>query len=225
MAIPSQLLALADELSSFPPSAFGALDEENAYQASAKGESAVVIEDAKMAAGALVYTTDILLDGLLEDFQTLTREDNTVAECDAYLWYLQDLPRRYALRYDAHFAGRFLVTTTAMSNRFTDGNFQQLTCAAEELALRLLVKQATVVLELWGLLSEGVSTALDAFVDNVSSHLNPRRLHENSLERMNVHPEAEDSGGAPTELKEWFTPLNKGEYVHPFAADESEGTP
>ncbi len=44
-----------------------------------------------------------------------------------------------------------------MTTRFTDGSFQQLSCVAEELALKLLLTETNVTLETFGLLDDGVS--------------------------------------------------------------------
>jgi hypothetical protein len=106
-AVRGQMLALADEVRSFPLVMFGVLDDEDEDIGS---EFAVSPEDAKLAAGALVYATDILVDELFQDVQNLIQEDTTAAECDGPLWHFEDLPERYALQYDAPFARRFLVT-------------------------------------------------------------------------------------------------------------------
>ncbi|MFF5147812.1 hypothetical protein ACFY6U_50290 [Streptomyces sp. NPDC013157] len=77
-----QMLALADELRSFPPVMFGVLDDEDDEDEDIVSEFAVSPEDAKLAAGALVYATDILVDELFQDVQTLTQEETNAAECD-----------------------------------------------------------------------------------------------------------------------------------------------
>ncbi|MGW2343196.1 hypothetical protein [Streptomyces sp. NPDC001661] len=82
-----QMLARADQLRSFPPVMFGVLDDEDDPI-----EFATAPEDAKLAAGALVYATDILVDELFQDVQTLAEEDTTAAECDSPLWHFEDLP-------------------------------------------------------------------------------------------------------------------------------------
>ena len=96
-------------------------------------------EDAELAAGALIWGMDVLLDELFQDAHALDREGTNVAECDVPMWLLDELPARYALQYDARFARRFLVTAIALTTRLTEGSFVRLSCVAEELALRLLL--------------------------------------------------------------------------------------
>ncbi|MFF2640867.1 hypothetical protein ACFVUB_13575 [Streptomyces niveus] len=217
-AVRGQMLALADELRSFPPVMFGVLDDEEDEDI----EFAVSPEDAKLAAGALVYATDILVDELFQDVQTLTEEDATAAECDGPLWHFEELPERYALQYDARFARRFLVTVIAMTTRFTDGSFQQLSCVAEELALKLLLTETNVTLETFGLLDDGVSAALDSLADNVYEDMDHEWLYDDSMDGIDESAVGAALGVAPMAFKAWFTPFNEGRYVHPSAADEPE---
>ncbi|MCX4763834.1 hypothetical protein OG562_23265 [Streptomyces sp. NBC_01275] len=250
-AVRNRLLELANELRSFPPTTFGASDAGAAGAADSAGVTgitgttesaddaddaevtgnAVPLESARLAAGALVYATDILVDELFEDMQVLTQEDSTVAECDGPLWHLERLPDRYALRYDARFARRFLVTTIALTTRFTDGSFQRLSCVAEELALRFLLSQTTTTLELYELLDDDVSAALDAFADHVYDDRDHEWLYDGSMHGAETADEAAvgvtDAAGAvlgvaPMTFGSWFTPFNESRYVHPSAADEPE---
>ncbi|MFE1197851.1 hypothetical protein ACFW6E_34745 [Streptomyces olivaceoviridis] len=214
-----QMLTLAGELRSFPPVMFGVPDEE-----AEEGEDSFSVspEDARLAAGALVWATDVLVDQLFGDVQTLTEEDTNVAECDGPLWHLEDLPARYALQYDGLFARRFLVTVVAMTTRFTDGSFQRLSCVAEELALRLLLNEAHVTLETFGLLGDGVSAALEAFADNVYEDMDHEWLYDDAMDGIDESPVGEVLRIAPMGFKAWFTPFNRGRHVHPYAADEPE---
>ncbi|MBY8888465.1 hypothetical protein K7472_27010 [Streptomyces sp. PTM05] len=219
-----QMLARADQLRSFSPVMFGVLDDEDDEDEEEGAiEFATSPEDAKLAAGALVYATDILVDELFQDVQTLTEEDTTAAECDGPLWHFEDLPGRYALQYDARFARRFLVTVIAMTTRFTDGSFQQLSCVAEELALKLLLTETNVTLETFGLLDDGVSAALASFADNVYEDMDHEWLYDDSMDGIDESAVGETLGVAPMAFKAWFTPFNEGRYVHPSAADEPEG--
>ncbi|MER5432952.1 hypothetical protein [Streptomyces sp. NPDC002588] len=206
----THMLHLAPELRSFPLTTFGAPHEKAEAESEAvaesesesEAESAVAPESARLAAGALVYATDLLVEELFEDVQVLTQEDATVAECEGPLWHLERLPDRYALQYDAHFARRFLVTVIALTTRFTDGSFQRLGCVAEEIALRFLLIQATTTLELHGLLDDDVSAALEAFADNVYEDTDHEWLYD-------VPPHATEEpplDPAPTAFRSWFTP-------------------
>ncbi|MFC4500809.1 MULTISPECIES: hypothetical protein [Streptomyces] len=203
-----RMLALAAEpRHSFPPSLFAEPPAEN-DEGHADG-AAVPSESAQLAAGAMLYTTDILVEELFEDLQVLTQEDTTVAECEGPLWHLERLPDRYALQYDARFARRFLVTVIAMNTRITDGTFQRPRCVAEELALRFLLHQATMTLELHNLLDDAVSAALDTFTDKAYDHTSHEWLYD---------PPASTSAPLETTLtpfSSWFTP--SPEPSHPIA--------
>ncbi|MFG2943881.1 hypothetical protein [Streptomyces adustus] len=232
----ARMMDLARELRSFSPAVFGAPDEGEAGGGGEAGtgtgtgpgaepdrlERAVPAESARLAAGALVHATDILVDGLFQDMQVLTQEDATVAECEGPLWHLERLPDRYALRYDAHFARRFLVTVIAMTTRFTDGSFQRLSCVAEELALRFLLSETITTLELHGLLDDDVAAALDTFAANVYEDMDHEWLYDGSLHGTDETAPGAALGAAPMSFRSWFTPFDPGRYVHPSATDEAE---
>ncbi|MDT0478050.1 hypothetical protein RM863_38640 [Streptomyces sp. DSM 41014] len=172
-----------------------------------------------LAAGALLYATDILVDELFQDVQTLTQEDTTAANCDGPLWHFEDLPERYALQYDARFARRFLVTVIAMTTRFTDGSFQRPSCVAEELALKLLLTETHVTLETFGLLTADVAKALDAFADHVYEDSDHDWLYDGAMDDLTTAP----LPGATSEaFKAWFTPFEENGYIHPSATGEPE---
>ncbi|MFI9170982.1 hypothetical protein [Streptomyces lincolnensis] len=232
----SRMLRLADELRSFSPAMFGVRDTGDTGDTERAGgragecapECAVPPDSARLAAGALVHATDVLVDELFEDVQVLTQEDTNVAECEGPLWHLEHLPDRYALRYDAAFARRFLVTVIALTTRFTDGSFRRLSCVAEELALRFLLGQATTALELYGLLDDDVSAALDAFTDTVYDGMDHEWLYGDPTDEDDE--EAPDDVAAltiapttpttPMAFASWFTPFDEARYIHPSAADE-----
>ncbi|MFG2573270.1 hypothetical protein [Streptomyces sp. NPDC048481] len=251
-AVRTRILALADELRSFPPTTFaprpsaeparttepaepagppeppGGADDDDRRGAGSAGSAG----SARLAAGALVYATDILVEELFEDVQVLAQEDASVAECEGPLWQLERLPDRYALQYDARFARRFLVTVIALTTRFTDGSFRRLSCVAEEIALRFLLNQATTTLELHGLLDDEVSAALDAFTDNVyesyGSHGGPAHewLYDDSADgaaeaSRSAAPESAPEA-APTAFRAWFTPFEDGRYVPPRTPADPE---
>ncbi|MGW3284761.1 hypothetical protein ACWDR3_08970 [Streptomyces sp. NPDC001002] len=224
-----QMLELADQLRSFPPAMFGVIEEGAGEEAEGEGpgddgdSSSVPPAGARLAAGALVYAIDFLVDELFEDVQVLTQEEATVAECEGPLWHLERLPDRYALNYDARFSRRFLVTVIAMTTRFTDGSFTRLSCVAEELALRFLLSQATTTLELYGLLDDDVSAALEAFAGNVYEDMGHEWLYDDSMDGLGAIGGIGEIGeialgGVPVAFKAWFTPFNEGRYVHPSAA-------
>ncbi|MFC8431377.1 hypothetical protein [Streptomyces sp. NPDC057253] len=214
----NRMLELADRLHSFPAATFGVLDDEENHGDEAGGFAASPA-GALLAAGALVHATIVLVAELFEDVQVLTQEDTSVAECEGPLWHLERLPDRYALRYDARFARRFLVTVIALTTRFTDGSFRRLGCVAEELALRFLLREATATLELYGLLDDDVSAALDAFADHVYEDMEHEWLYDGSMDGDDEEAAGAALGIEPVAFEEWFTPFDEGRYVHPSAAD------
>ncbi|MEU2281381.1 hypothetical protein ABZ614_05300 [Streptomyces sp. NPDC013178] len=221
-AVRKRMLESADELRSFSPVMFGVPEDGDEAHEDGGEAFAVSPEGAALAAGALVHATDILVDKLFEDVQVLTQEDTNVAECEGPLWHLEHLPDRYALRYDARFARRFLVTVIAMTTRFTDGSFRRLSCVAEELALRFLLGEATTTLELHGLLDDEVSAALDAFAGNLYEDMDHEWLYDGSLDGIDEGTTGTTLGITPLAFGSWFTPFNEGRYVHPSASDEPE---
>ncbi|MEV7277175.1 hypothetical protein [Streptomyces sp. NPDC093111] len=200
----AEIRGMAARLRSFPPAAFGVVDPVDEFGV---GPGA-----AELAAGALVYGAEVLIDELYDDVQALAEEDTNVADCEGHLWHLDQLPVRYAARYDELFARRFLVTAVALTTRFTDGGFERLGCLAEELVLKFLLEQAHVTLDLYGLLDDEVTAALECFSNGVYEDQDFEWLFD----------DAGDTPAEPTVLGfgTWFTPFGEDRYVHPYAADE-----
>ncbi|MFK0288905.1 hypothetical protein ACIQU6_00260 [Streptomyces sp. NPDC090442] len=215
-----RMRSMASQLRAFGPEMFGAPDEEEKDDDVADYGSRVSVEDVELAAGALVWATDVLLDELFQDAYALAAEETNVAECDRPMWLLDELPPRYALQYDARFARHFLVTAVALTTRFTEGSFQQLGCVAEELVLRLLLDRAEVSLETFGLLDERVSAALECFTELVYEDMDHEWLYDDSKDGIDESPVGEYLGIAPMRLASWFQPFNDDRYVHPYAVDE-----
>ncbi|WP_338492483.1 hypothetical protein [Streptomyces sp. SJL17-4] len=188
-------------------------------------------EAAELAAGALVYASEVLIDELYDDVRTLADEETNVAECRAELWHLTELPPRYGLAYDELFARRFLVTAIALTTRFTDGSFRQLGCLAEELVLKLLLQQAHSTLDLYGLLSDEVAESLERFADEVYEDMDFEWLYDDARDGVDEDPAPAGPDGTPLAGPEvtplaigtWFTPFDDERYVHPYAVDEEAG--
>ncbi|MFD4477576.1 hypothetical protein ACFWPU_15890 [Streptomyces sp. NPDC058471] len=227
-AIRTKIRTLAPRLAAFDAGMFGVLDAEEGGDGGGEdadqdsGTPTTSPEDAELAAGALIWGTDVLLDELFQDAHALDREGTNVAECDGPMWLLDELPPRYALQYDARFARRFLVTAIALTTRLTEGSFLQLSCVAEELALRLLLHEAEVTLDTFGLLDEGVSAALECFAALVYEDMDHEWLYDDAMDGIDESEAGEALGITPMGIANWFTPFNKDRYVHPYAADEPE---
>ncbi|MCX5085411.1 hypothetical protein [Streptomyces sp. NBC_00401] len=214
-----QMLSLAAQLKAFGPEMFGVITKEDPEDEEFGDYEGTSDKDAQLAAGALMWATDVMVDQLFMDVHTLTEGETSVAECEDVLWHLEDLPGRYALRYDAQFARRFLVTVIAMTTRFTHGTFTQLSCVAEELALRVLLTEAKVCLETFNLLDDGVEQALDCFADLVYEDMDHEWLYDDATDGIDDSPVGELLGIAPMGLADWFKPFNNDRYVHPYAKD------
>ncbi|MFC9390071.1 hypothetical protein [Streptomyces venezuelae] len=226
----AHIRGLAPRLSSFTPASFHGEQkpdgrepdveepDEREHDEETPGRGAEAVE---LAAGALVYASDVLIDELYDDVQTLADEATTVADCGSELWHLDALPPRYAGTYDELFARRFLVTAIALTTRFTDGSFQRLGCLAEELVLKLLVEQAHATLDLYGLLDHATAEALDRFADGVYEDRDFEWLYDDSTEDAHEDPAFEGPGVTPSTLGGWFTPFGDDRYVHPYAVDET----
>ncbi|MGW6021443.1 hypothetical protein [Streptomyces sp. NPDC055099] len=229
-AIRAKIRAMAPRLAAFGVGMFG-VPEEKEPEGTVRSDHTpdpapdITTEDAELAAGALIWGTDVLLDELFQDAHALDREATNVAECDGPMWLLDELPPRYALQYDARFARRFLVTAIALTTRLTEGGFRQLSCVAEELALRLLLREAEVTLDTFGLLDEGVASALECFAELVYEDMDHEWLYDDAMDGIDESEAGEALRITPLAITNWFTPFNKDRYVHPYAADEPEAGP
>lgn len=197
--------ALGPKLTLFDSEAFGVGDEE----------PCVTAEDAELAAGAVVYAIDLLVDELFQDLHALNEIRTNADEPEGVFWILDGLPERFAPQYDNSFLRRFFVATVAMTARFTSTGPPVLSCIAEELALRLLLERARFTLDLYGLLNDGASSALDFFADGVYEDMDHEWLYDGEMSDMG-------SAFFGTEVESWFAPFNQNRYVHPYTRSEGE---
>jgi hypothetical protein len=196
-----KLRSLAPGLQAFPLTSFGHSDDEE--------KRIVGREAAEIAAGAVVYAIDLLVDELFTDLAGLEEEGPTVADTDAPFMILDELPRQFAQQYSVLFARRLTVTAVALTGRLTQPHFGRLSCVAEELLLKFLVGQAEATADLYELLSEEVETALQVFADGVGEDLDHEWLYA---------PAADGVGKGLAQ--DWFIPFGDEGYVHPYAAHD-----
>ncbi|MEU9398198.1 hypothetical protein [Streptomyces sp. NPDC048242] len=156
-------------------------------------------EAAEIAAGALIYAIDLLVDELFTDLAALEEDGPTVARSNATFMILDDLPPHLADEYTVLFTRRLTVTAITLTSRLTRPPFGPPTCVAERLLLGSLLTQAEVTADLYGLLTDEVAQALENFAA--------------SLNTAASHPTHE----AP---ESWFTPFTDECRVHPYAANE-----
>ncbi|MFH8768942.1 hypothetical protein [Streptomyces sp. NPDC017958] len=199
-AMRSRLRSLAPVLAAFPLDCFGHCDDPE--------KRTVGREAAEIAAGALVFAIDLLVDELFTDLASLEDDGPTVAESDATFMLLDDLPPQFADEYTVLFARRLTVTAVTLTARLTQPRPTRPTrptCIAEELLLRFLLTQAEVTADLYDLLTEEVSAALEAFADSIEGDLTE-----------------DDLDIDPTGAGDWFTPYDDEDFVHPYAANDDE---
>ncbi|MFE6686055.1 hypothetical protein ACFVFQ_06200 [Streptomyces sp. NPDC057743] len=221
-AMRGKVRALAPRLQSFGLESFGYRsddDEDDDVE-----EPYVERADAELAAGALVYAIDILVDQLFDDAETLAEEHDNVAECDDPLWLLDQLPAQFAVHYTANFARRLLVQAVDLTARLTRPDFEHLSCVAEELILKLLLAEAEVTLDTYGLLDDGVKAAWEAFAHEVYEDFDHEWLYQPAADGIDEDPDVAHLGIAPMGIRDWFTPFNEGRSVHPYAGAEGEAT-
>ncbi|MFE7174555.1 hypothetical protein [Streptomyces sp. NPDC057616] len=199
-----KLRCLAPSLQAFPPTSFGHSDDEE--------KRIVSREAAEIAAGAVVYAIDLLVDELFTDLAGLEEEGPTVADTDAPFMILDELPRQFAQQYSVLFARRLTVTAVALTGRLTQPHFGRLSCVAEELLLKFLVGQAEATADLYELLSEEVETALQVFADGVGEDLDHEWLYGPAT-----------NGAAKGLVQDWFIPFGDEGHVHPYAAHDDSG--
>ncbi|WUH91910.1 hypothetical protein OG900_18565 [Streptomyces sp. NBC_00433] len=218
----SKLRAMGTQLHAFSLDSFGYTEDKEDEDEEGYG-SLVTQEAAEIAAGALVYGIHLLVDELFADLDRLANDGPNVAESDEVFMVLDGLPERYVLKYDVLFVRRLITTAVCMTARLTQPHFGQLTCVAEELLMRLLLIQAEVTADLYGLLDDQVRQALESFADEVYEDMDHEWLYEPSADGIDEDPAFAHMGIAPMGINDWFVPFNEGRFVHPFAANDAYG--
>jgi hypothetical protein len=212
----AKLLTLAPLLAGVAPSTFGHLTAEDLDGEEVNEEFNVSAENAALAAGAMYYSIDILIDDLFQDLETLGDSPNA-AQCDGGLMQLDSLPKQFAHLYTPLFTRQLLVTAVSLTERMSGPGFAQLSCVAEELLLRLWLETTEVTLDLYVLLTPGTAEALGALRENVYEDLDHEWLYDPAMDGIDQDPAAH-LGIAPMSVKDWFTPFNGSRTVHPYAA-------
>ena len=196
-AMRTRLRTLAPALRAFPLDLFGFSDDED--------ERTVSREAAEIAAGALVFAIDLLVDELFTDLAGLEEDGPTVAESDATFMLLDDLPSQYADEYTVLFARRLTVTAVTLTARLTQPHFTGPHCVAEDILLRVLLTQAEVAADLYDLLTDEVTTAFETLTDT-----------------LDEDPTHDPLDHAPPGVENWFTPFDAESPVHPYATNDDE---
>lgn len=206
----------ASQLRAFDPGVFDASDGDDD-----EASDEDVNDTAKLAAGALIFASSLVIDELFEDIKTLAESNGSVADTDDVFMVLEDLPERFAQHYNGRFARQFLVAAVMITARLAAEEWTPPASIAEALALHIVVENAKVLLDGHDLLDEDVSLEYlyngfdDAAYEDVDHELLYRRDFDgfeddqditSSLRLADMHVEA------------WFNPLADSDAtVHPFS--------
>ncbi|WP_329366438.1 hypothetical protein OG896_17275 [Streptomyces sp. NBC_00669] len=218
-AMRSKLRAMGTQLHAFPLDSFGFTEDKEDEDEEGYGPL-VTQEAAEIAAGTLVYGIHLLVDELFADLGRLENDGPNVAESDEVFMVLDGLPERYVLKYDVLFVRRLVTTAVCMTARLTQPNFGPLTCVAEELLMRLLLTEAEVTADLYGLLDDDVRRALEILADEVYEDMDHEWLYQPAADGIDEDPAFAHMGIAPMGINDWFKPFNEGRFVHVYAADD-----
>jgi hypothetical protein len=192
-------------------------------QAEDPAEQAEALVEAGYVAGSLFQASVIVLDDLFEDLDTLRQERFGVTVADASedtFLVLDELPTRYAHRYDTLFCQQLIVAMVDVTRRFTAG-WEPLSCVAEELALRLLLNGAALQLELAEVeLNEGWRGVVEDALFEDPDH---EMLFDASLDGIEDEPESLASlGSASMAFADWFKPFKSERHLPPYLLDQPE---
>ncbi|MEV6301320.1 hypothetical protein AB0M02_18060 [Actinoplanes sp. NPDC051861] len=206
----------ASQLRAFDLDVFDTSDRENDESS---GEDAD--DTAKLAAGALIYASSLVIDELFQDIKTLARTNGAVADSDDVFMVLDDLPERFAQHYDGRFARQFLVATVMITARLTADEWIPPASVAEALALHIVVENAKVLLDSHDLLDDDISLEYlyNGFDDAAYEDVDHELLYRRDLDGFEDDQDITSSFGmSDMRVEAWFDPIADSDAtVHPFS--------
>jgi hypothetical protein len=174
----------------------------------------------QLAAGALIFASSVTVDQLFRDLEQLSERGGTVADGGVY-FVLEELPGRFAHRYDVRFARHLLVATIIVASRLTRRSWTSPASVAEALALHIIVEAARTILEEHELIGEDLDNLYRGFDDAAFDDVDHEWLYEMSMDGF------EDDEDLQSRLRftdmrfdAWFDqrPMS-GSFVDPYALD------
>jgi hypothetical protein len=178
-------------------------------------------DTAKLAAGALIFASSLVIDELFQDIKTLAESSGSVADSDDVFMVLDDLPERFAQHYTGRFARQFLVATVMITARLTADEWTPPASIAEALALHIVVENAKVLLESHNLLDDDVSLEYlyDGFDDAAYEDVDHELLYRHDLDGFEDDEDITSSlRGADMRVNAWFNALEDSDAtMHPFS--------
>jgi hypothetical protein len=179
-------------------------------------------DTAKLAAGALIFASSLVIDELFQDIKTLAENNGSVADSDDVFMVLDDLPERFAQHYNGRFARQFLVATVMITARLTAEEWTPPASIAEALALHIVVENAKVLLDGHDLLDDDVSLEhlFNGFDDAAYEDVDHELLYRRDLDGFEDDQDITSSlRMADMRVGAWFHPLADSDAtVHPFSA-------
>ena len=129
------------------------------------------------------------------------------------------LPSKYLPRYSAAFRRKFLVALLTVGYKLAlpDPPVPLLSCTAEELALHVLIEEASE-----GVMAQGTDPDFAEFEDQgLQDDLDIDVLYNMALDGIEDTPVGDRMGYGNLQFDHWIEPfLNASTLVHPYAAEE-----
>jgi hypothetical protein len=132
--------------------------------------------------------------------------------------FRQLLPRKYLHSYTPLFLKKFYVTLLTVGYKLAlpEESDTLIACTAEELALHVLIEEASALLEL-----EGIEADFVAFEDVIYQDVDFEYLYEPENDGIEDSEVGVEMGIGNLHFSEWFKPfLNASMPVHPYCQDE-----
>lgn len=171
--------------------------------------------------GALWTASIVLVDHVFSDLAVLERADavdvDDIDQFDQFdadvLWVLPELPPALVDQYDVRFTRRFLAAAIAVTGRLTAGWIPPV-CVAEELAIRLLLNQVEVIVDLHELdIAPGWRGLLEgAFFEDLEHEL----LYNGPADDL---PAPGVLGETGQSVDDWFIPFGEPAPTIPYLLD------
>lgn len=131
----------------------------------------------------------------------------------------QLLPRKFFHSYTPLFLKKFYATLLTVGYKLAlpEESDTLIACTAEELALHILIEQASALLEI-----DGIEADFVPFEDVVYQDVDFEYLYEPETDGIEDSERGTELGIANLRFSEWFKPfLNASMPVHPYCQDET----
>ena len=156
---------------------------------------------------ALYEASDILLDEIMNDLQSLAGGIPVLS-----LIVVGYLPRQFLTRYDEGFLRRFLMCAASVGLKMRLPGLHALGCTAEEIALRIMIDNATAVLD-----DRGEDIEFGDWEDFAFEDTDHRWLWDPRFDGIGSSDDTAFLGVANLRYEEWFVPFSHPRVMHPYA--------